>query len=133
MTIDDERMATNALHAAECWLQRVGAEASAAAVVTIAPAAAVGVWVPGAAVVGQLPGIDDAGAELCEATAPFVRQALAQLELGPALGALARCRPGGGARLQVVLAPARREIALRVVDGGQRLLLASLHLVDELH
>src|SRR5437763_5702810 len=56
----------DALHAAETWLDRIGADPAAVVVVTIAPAASVGVWQPGARDVGVLAKIDDAAAEVAE-------------------------------------------------------------------
>jgi hypothetical protein len=68
MSPQDDPITANAMHAAQAWLDRIGAPAGAVALVQVAPQASVGVWVPGQANVGMLPSIDDAGAELCEAT-----------------------------------------------------------------
>lgn len=108
----------NAVHAAQAWLQRLGAHPDSVAVVTIAPRASVGVWVPGAEHVGTLPGIDDAGAELCEATAPVVQHALEGLSEAGRLAAL-NAAHAGTHTLRMLLIPRDGAAQLQLLGGGQ--------------
>lgn len=114
----------NALHAAQAWLQRLGAHPLAIAVVTIAPRASVGIWTPGAEHIGTLPDIDDAGAELCEATAPVVQQVLDDLSEPARLAAL-KAAHAGTHRLQMLLIPCDGAAQLRLVGGGQGVVLGT--------
>ncbi len=65
----------NALHAAETWLARIDAAPDAVAVVNFFPQAAVGTLLPAHPWVDMLPTIDDQGAELCDAAAPWLQVA----------------------------------------------------------
>jgi|GEM_PF-6330122 len=114
----------NALHAAQAWLQRLGADPLAIAVVTIAPRASVGVWTPGAEHIGTLPGIDDAGAELCEATAPVVQEVLEGLPESVRLAAM-KAAHAGTHQLQLLLIPHDGAAQLRLIGGGEGAVLAS--------
>jgi hypothetical protein len=114
----------NALHAAETWLERVNADPAAVAVVNVQPTAGLGVWQPGSTSVVMLPRIDDAGAELCEATAPVVQEVLERLSDDDRTAAMAGI--GAGARLQALLAPAAGEISIRLIHGSQCFTLAAL-------
>lgn len=129
---DPTAIVRNALHAASTWLQRMGAPADAAAVVTIAPRAAVGAWVPGHPNVRTLTKIDDAGAELCEAVAPIAQRALERLSASAreAVSDSIVC----GSRLQTLVAPLTNELAVRlVVIGGLSVEIATVHLVGAMH
>jgi len=120
----------NALHAAEIWLDRINEPPTATAVVDIKPAA-VGVWVPGAANVRVLAGIDDAAVDLCEAIAPAVQEALAQLDedqRAAVVGMFAQ-----GARLQALLNPAAGSIGVRLIRGGQSVSIADLERIGPFH
>lgn len=114
----------NALHAAQAWLQRLGAHPTAIAVVTVAPRASVGVWTPGTEHIGTLPGIDDAGAELCEATAPVVQQVLEGLPEPVRLAAL-NAAHAGAHQLQLLLIPHDGAAQLRLIGGGRCAVLAT--------
>lgn len=128
----DDEITRNALHAAETWLQRIGANHGAVAVVNFLPRSAVGVWTPGAANVGMLPTIDDASAELCDAAAPWLQSAMERLrdqgqhpECAAALQA--------GAALRAFLVPSAREVGLVIEHDGTRVVLISTQLIDQLH
>ena len=112
----DDHLAANALHAAEVFLQRHAFDADSVACVTIAPRAGVGVWQPGRASVSMLATIDDAGAELCEAAAPVAQRVLRELAITEHEAITAACL--AGARLQLLLAPATGEAALRLTGNG---------------
>lgn len=121
----------NALHAAETWLARLGAEPSMVAVVNTLPTAAVGLWQRGAPNIAMLPMIDDAAAELCEAVAAAVEVGLRQLEDGGASALQAATT--GQARLQTMLCPASGEIGLRLLQGDKCIELATLIRDDLTH
>lgn len=122
----------NALHAAETWLERIGAAQTDVALVTIHPRAAVSVWRPGwPKVVTLLDKIDDAGAELCEAVAPAVQQGLEQLK--PRVRELIADVTEAGARLQALLIPSAGEFSLRLLHDGRSIVLCSAELQGELH
>lgn len=118
----------NALHAAETWLARIGADPASVAVVTINPPA-VGCWQPGAENVGLKAAIDDADAELLEAVAPALHKAIEMLPES-STDAIAAAQ---GARLQVLLMPAAGEIALRLVYRGGAIALATMTRSDLTH
>lgn len=113
-----------ALRAGTRWLQRVGAEENAVALVTVAPRASVGIWIPGHPEAGRLGYIDDIGAELCEDVAPAVEAALEQLNASQRDAALRSA--ASGRRLQLLLLPTAGELSLRLVGGGQIVALVSL-------
>lgn len=122
----------NALHAAQTWLQRIRADIGSVAVVTIAPTAAVGVWTAGDTNVRRMTAaLDDAACELCEAAGPAAAQALQQLADAQREQALAAVRDG--ARLQLLLAPASGELALRLDRAGRVVMLAGRAAVETLH
>lgn len=127
----DSDGAANALHAAGIWLQRIGAQPTAVAVVGIAPAAFVGVWVPGKPNIGRLAEIDDQGAELCEAVAPVAELVLQRFTPVVRVQVLAAARRG--AKLQMLLSPSAEELVLRLVDGERCIMLAARSGVDTWH
>lgn len=119
-------MLANAIHAAAAWLERIGATPASAAIVVIHPQARVGVWRPGAASVGMLATIDDAGAELCEATAPAVSEAIEHLP-ATARELLADAMASVG-QLRAVIAPAAEQFRLELIHNGQRVELCTAFL-----
>lgn len=123
-------LAGNAIHAAATWLQRLGAGTDAAAIVTTHPNASLHVWRPGAEHLATLPSIDDSGAELCEAVAPLVADALQRLDAS-ALEAVHTALKAS-ARLQVLLVPLAGDIMVRIVSGGATVVIATLD-VDPPH
>lgn len=126
-----DKILSNAMHAASVWLERIGAEPSSVAVVTVAPSASVAVWTPGAERARAHAHIDDAGAELTEAVAPVVAHALQALPEAARVAALDAVVQG--ARLQALLFPAGGEFALRMVRGGQAVELCSIVATRALH
>lgn len=125
----DRQMAQNAAHAAATWLSRIGASPNAVAVATVSPRAAVGLWEPGRASVAMLPDIDDAGAELCEAVAPFVQSALERMTT--AVRAATLNAAVHGARLQVLVSP--DDIALRLVHDDRQATLCVMSMESTEH
>lgn len=121
----------NALHAAGIWLERRGESADAVAIVRLAPGAAVGVWRPGAPVISMTTTIDDPAAELCEAAAPLVREAIERMG---ASGVNAPLDSVPGARLELLLQPCIGDVSLRLATPrGAVTLCAVTQLLGELH
>lgn len=119
----------NLLHAATTWLERVGATPDCVAVVQVLPIAAVGVHAPGQSRVGMLPNIDDAGADLCDAAAPWVDAAMQASSAAEAVaGALQR-----GARLRVLIVPAQQHASLAVEHAGIRVVVCASQVMPEVH
>jgi hypothetical protein len=104
---------SNLLHAASTWLQRVGADESAVAVVEIAPRAAIGVWVPGQANIGMLADVDDAAREVLEACADATQLGLDKIDQAALVAAMQAVVDG--ARLQALVMPGVGVFAIRVV------------------
>lgn len=122
---------SNALHAAAVWLERIQADPTAIVVVTIRPTASVGLWKPGVPTVPTTP-IDDAAAELCEAVAPAVEEALAQLAEDAKVAAVENI--ARGAKLQALIDSASEEIDVRLVlVDGTAVALATLVRDDPTH
>src|SRR4051812_6923633 len=113
----------NILTAAGAWLQRIGAEPHAVAVVTVAPNASIGVWIPGRENVGARP-IDDASVKVMEAAGPAIEFALKTLDDEARAAALEAVV--AGARLQLLLMPTAGELGLRLVGNGRCVALAGL-------
>lgn len=123
--------AANALHAAQSWLQRIGADPGSVVVVTIAPSAAVGVWAPGEPNVRRLGEIDDSASELCEAAGPAAARALELL--GDAQRVAVLTAAAAGARLQLLLCPASEELELSLDNGKTSVTLTRLVSSQPLH
>ena len=125
MTPDDHATINNALHAAATWIERRGADPASVAVVNFQEPVGLGLWQPGDANVGMLSGIDDAGAEMLEAVAPAIGQAMGQLDAA-ALDAVAAAT-AQGAQVQALLQPAAGELSLRLLPPhGQVVPLVTL-------
>lgn len=109
----------NALHAAEVWLQRIGAPSDAVAVVTLWPRAKVGVLLPGSTHVRVLPALDDQAVELCEAVAPLADQAARQLGRAGMSGVMLAVIAGNdaGVRVEALLSPLDQSGGFRLIQG----------------
>jgi hypothetical protein len=112
---------SNALHAAEAWLQRIGAADDDVVVVSVAPRASLGRWRHGAAEPVLEDIADDAGAELAEAAATVVGLALEEMQIGGPEAVAAAVL--NGAHLRALLLPASGMIAFHLVRGANTVVL----------
>lgn len=120
----------NLLHAAECWLERIGANPAAVVVVFFDDPAALGVWSPPQAHVGRLIP-DEAAVEVLEAAAAWLDAAVAAM---PAQSWRATTSAMlGGARLQALVTPSMQGASLRVVHGGTAIPIIDMLFPAQLH
>jgi hypothetical protein len=117
-----ENALQNAQHAASCWLERLGVDAGAVLIVTIAPRPALATWAPGDAATATQVHTDDPAAELLETVGPAATSALGALPEDKRLDALEAVTQGD--RLQLLIAPAHGELTLRLArrDGTAHVL-----------
>ncbi len=116
--------AAAALHAAEAWLQRLGAPDDSIVVVDLVPSAGIGVWRSDQDAPFMAPEIDDAGADLCEGVAPAVQIAINHLD-GEQQQQLAQIGQAGGS-LRLLLLPATGRLALHLFGGTASGVLADV-------